>query len=92
MTNDTATPSSTKRSKIRVTLGAVGLALGGLAPLVTGIIGVWEYITKGYVISKTGELITGLSGVLMSVFFIIAGFAMMGYALWSYRRHRQRVA
>ncbi len=76
----------------RVTFGAIGLAAGGLAPLVTGLVGVWGYLTRGYFISKTGELIDGPAGILMSGVFILAGIGMIGYAIWLYRRHRQRGA
>ena len=82
----------TQYSKKRVTLGAIGLAVGGLAPLVTGLVGVWGYLTRGYFISKTGELVDGPSGILMSGFFILSGIGMMVYAIWLYRRHTQRGA
>lgn len=65
---------------------SAGLALGGLAPLVTGIIGLWGYVTRGYIISKTGDLIDGPSGLWMSVFFILVGIGMIVYAIWSCRR------
>ena len=77
---------------IRVILGAVGMMLGGLAPLATGIIGVHGYVTKGYFISRTGDHISGLSGILVSMFFILAGFAMIAYGIWKYRVFRQRSA
>ena len=80
----------TQRSKRRVKIGAIGLALGGLAPMVTGIVGVWGYITRGYFISKTGERVDGPAGILMSVFFILAGLGMIGYAIWQYRSHASR--
>jgi len=66
--------------------------LGGLAPLVTGIVGIWGYVTRGYFISKTGELISGPLGLLMSGFFIFAGLGMIVYAIWLYRRKQQRDA
>jgi len=80
------TPMS--RRKRRLIIGTVGLSLGGLAPIVTGIVGAWSYITQGYFVAKTGELIYGPIGLLSSGFFILAGTAIIGYAIWSYRKHR----
>jgi hypothetical protein len=69
----------------RQSLRAIGLALGGLAPLVTGGVGIWHYLTQGNFIAKTGERIDGPSGLLMSGFFILAGLVMIGHAIRLYR-------
>ena len=74
------------RSKRRAAWGAIGLVLGALPPVVTGIVGLWDYLTQGYFISKTGERIDGPAGIVMSGLFILAGLGMIAYALWSYRR------
>jgi len=77
---------TTNHARLKITLGTVGLILGGLAPLITGIVGIWSYAKQGYFISKTGELIDGPSGILMSGFFILAGLGMIIFAIWKYRR------
>ena len=74
-----------RHSKTRLTFATIGMIVGGLAPLATGIVGVWGYLTKGYFISKTGELIDGPAGILMSGFFILAGIGMIVYAVRRYR-------
>ena len=89
MTTDTQSGPPAQRSKIRLLLATSGLLLGSLAPLVTGIVGVRSYIMHGYFISKGGEVINGPAGILMSVFFIIAGLAMAVYAIMRYRRLKQ---
>lgn len=80
-------PRPKKYSEKQLIWGTVGLTAGGVAPLVTGIIGVWSYVYRGYIITRAGEKVTGLSGVITSVFFILAGIGLIGYALWFYRRN-----
>lgn len=78
--------SPTQHSPRRAALAAICLSLGSLAPLVTGLIGVWGYLTRGYFISKTGELVDGPLGIVVSGFFVLAGLGMIGHAIWSFRR------
>lgn len=81
-----------QRPKRKTTLGAIGLGIGGLAPLVAGILGVWGYIRRGYSISRSGEPIDGLWGVVLSGFLVLAGLGMIGYAIWLYLRSVQHTA
>ena len=45
-----------KPSRKRLALGAAGFFIGGLAPLVTGLVDMWQFLNHGYFISKTGAL------------------------------------
>jgi hypothetical protein len=81
--------STKKLSRKRAVIRALGLGLGGLAPLATGLVGMWGYATRGYFIAKTGETIDGPLGMVASGLFIFAGLCMIGYAIWSYRRKRE---
>lgn len=74
-------------SKRRVTLGAVALALGGLAPLITGAVGIHGYLTQGYFVARTGEIVSGPLGWAVCIAFILAGLGMMVLAARQYRRH-----
>ncbi len=62
------------------------MGIGGCAPLITGIVGVWGYATKGYFIAKTGELVDSPAGFIVCLFFILAGLWMIAYAIRLYRR------
>lgn len=76
-----------KLPRTRERLALVGLCLGGLAPLITGLIGLWDYVTRGYFISKTGQIVSGPSGIIVSCLFVLAGIAMIIVAVNSYRRN-----
>lgn len=78
--------SRKKLPQTRSILVLVGLCLGGLAPLATGIIGLWGYVTRGYFISKTGQIISGPIGIIVSCFFVLTGIAMIVFAILSYKR------
>ncbi len=79
--------TSTKpTSNIRKILAAVGMAIGGCAPLITGIVGIWGYATKGYFIAKTGERVDGPIGFIVCTLFILAGLWMIAYAIRLYCR------
>lgn len=71
-------------------IGAIGLSLGALAPIVTGAVGLWGYATRGYFIAKTGEMVNGPAGLVTCIFFVLAGLWMMGYAVYKYRRQTRR--
>ena len=73
-------PDSRRRSR-RFRWGGLGFAAGGLAPLVTGLVGVWSYWSKGYVVAKTGEVLEGPGSVVLSAFFVLAGLTMIGVGL-----------
>jgi len=81
-----AMPATNRSSQQKIALGVVGLGLGGLAPLVTGLIGMWSYATQGYFVSKTGDLIEGPFAMAASGVFVLLGLGMIGYAIWLYRR------
>jgi hypothetical protein len=78
-----------KPSRKRLALGAAGLFIGGLAPLVTGLIGMWQFLNHGYFISKTGDLVEGPLAMMASGMFILAGSGMIAYAIVNYRRKTQ---
>jgi hypothetical protein len=61
-----------------------GLALGGLAPFVVGIIGVWSYVVHGYVTMRNGEQDSSIVGALVSILFMLVGLAMilLGLCAW----------
>ena len=84
--------STSKRLRRRLILGTGGLILGGMAPLLTGIIGIWSYLKQGYFISKTGELIEGPSGLVISFIFVVAGLGVIVVAILKYRRVKHRNA
>ena len=73
-------------SKRRALIGSIALAVGGLAPLVTGLVGLHGYFTKGYFIAKTGQVVSGTTAWAASSVFILAGLGMMTLAAWQYRR------
>ena len=70
----------------RLLLRTIALCLGGLAPLVTGLIGFWDYATQDYFIAKNGDIVDGPIGLVVCGLFVIAGLAMIIYAIRSYRR------
>lgn len=74
-------------TRLRATLGAIGLSLGGLAPLLTGLVGVRGYLVQGYFTSRTGDRVDGPVGMVVCGFFILAGSAMIIHAIRMYRRH-----
>ncbi len=59
--------------------------MGGLAPLVAGLIGFWDYATQGYFIAKTGKIVDVPIGLAVSGLLVVAGLAMIGYAIRSYK-------
>lgn len=81
--------TSRKPSRKRLLLGTTGLCIGGLAPLVTGLIGMWQYIDQGYFISKTGDRVEGSLAFVGSGMLILAGLAVIFYAIVSFRRKSQ---
>jgi hypothetical protein len=81
--------ASKKLSRKRLALGAIGLCIGGLAPLVTGLIGMWQFHNFGYFISKTGDPVEGPLAIVASGMFILAGLGMIAYAIVTYRRKTQ---
>jgi hypothetical protein len=78
-----------KPSGKRFAIGVIGLCVGGLAPLVTGLIGMWQYLDRGYFISKSGDLVEGPLAIVGSGIFILAGLGMIAYAIVIYRRRTQ---
>jgi len=76
-----------KPSRKRLILGTIGFCIGGLAPLVTGLIGMSQYMNRGYFISKTGDPVEGPLAIVGSGMFILAGLGMIIYAIVSYRRN-----
>jgi hypothetical protein len=79
-------------SKRRIRIGAAALALGGLAPLLTGVVGLHGYFTKGLFVAKNGEVVTGVTAWIASGAFIMAGLGMIALAAWQYRRRmRHRI-
>jgi hypothetical protein len=78
-----------RKIRSRLMLGTIGLCIGGLAPLVAGLIGMWQYIDRGYFISKTGDLVEGPLAIVGSGMFILAGLGLIFYAIVSFRRKSQ---
>ncbi|MDX1378801.1 MAG: hypothetical protein R3307_08130 [Anaerolineales bacterium] len=72
----------------RLIVEVIALCIGGFAPLVTGVVGMWSFIERGYFVSKTGDLIAGPLAIFASVAFIFAGLGLIAYAIWNYRRKR----
>lgn len=77
-------------SRKRLLIEVIALCIGGLAPLVTGIVGMWGFVECGYFVSKTGDLIEGPLAVFASGAFILAGLGLITFAIWNYRRKRKR--
>ena len=78
--------ASRRPSRKRLALGAAGFCIGGLAPLVTGLTGMWQFLSRGYFITKTGGIVEGPLAIVASVVFILAGLGMIIYAIVNYRR------
>jgi len=78
--------NSNRVSRKRLAIGTIALCIGGLAPLVTGLIGMWQFLTRGYFVSKTGDLVEGPLALVASAVFIFAGLGMIAYAMVIYRR------
>ena len=78
--------ASKKPTRKRLAIATIGLCIGGLAPLVTGLVGIWQFLARGYFISKTGEPVGGLLAVVASGMFILAGLGMIAYAIADYSR------
>lgn len=70
-------------------MGSIALAIGGLAPMVTGVVGLHGYFTQGHFVAKTGQIVSGAAAWIASSVFILAGLGMMALAIWQYRRHRR---
>jgi len=81
------TDPSRPMSRRGVIIGCTGLAVGGLAPLVTGLVGLHDCLTQGYFVAKTGQIVSGAAAWIASVFFILAGLGMMALAVRWYRKH-----
>ena len=81
--------ASKKPSRKRLVLRTVGFCIGGSAPLVTGLIGMSQFLNRGYFISKTGDLVEGPLAMVASGVFILAGLGMIAYAVMNYRRQSQ---
>ena len=77
-------------SKRSLLIGSIAFAVGGLAPMATGIVGLHGYFTEGHFIAKTGQVVSGTTAWVASSVFILAGLGMMALALWQYRRHASR--
>ena len=84
--------ASKEPSRKRLVLGTIGLCIGGLAPLVTGLIGMWQFLTRGHFISKTGDLVEGPLAIVASGVFILAGLGMIAFAIVIYLRKTQAAA
>ena len=65
----------------KLTLGALGLCIGGLAPLITGFIGMRDYLAQGYFISKTGQQVEGPLAATIATSYVLMGLIMIGCAL-----------
>lgn len=74
------------RSRTGLLIGAIGLVIGGLAPLLTGLAGFWGYATQGYFIGKSGEKVDGPPGMIFCGFLVLAGLGMIICAVWLYRK------
>jgi hypothetical protein len=81
------TVSSRPPSRRGIIIGCAGLAVGGLAPLVTGLVGLHGCLTRGYFVAKTGQIVSGATAWIASAFFILVGLGMMALAVRWYRRH-----
>ena len=68
-------------------IGCTGLAVGGLAPLVTGLVGLHGCVMQGYLVAKTGQIVSGATAWIASALFILAGLGMMALAVRWYRKH-----
>ena len=66
-------------SRRSILIGSAGLTLGGLAPMVTGLKGLFDFHRQGFFIAKTGEHVDGPTGIFVCVFFVLAGSGMIGY-------------
>ena len=86
MDNDQTNPSR-PMSRRGVIIGCTGLAVGGLAPLVTGLVGLHDCLTQGYFVAKTGQIVSGATAWIASAFFVLAGLGMMALAVRWYRKH-----
>jgi ABC-type transport system involved in multi-copper enzyme maturation permease subunit len=77
-------------SKRRLLIGSIALAVGGLAPMMTGVVGLYGYFTQGYFISRSGQNVSGTTAWVSSSIFVLAGLGMMAIALWQYRKRTGR--
>ena len=84
--NDKTDPSR-PISRRGIIIGCTGLAVGGLAPLVTGLVGLHGCVTQGYFVAKTGQIVSGATAWIASALFILAGLGMMALAVRWYRKH-----
>ena len=74
-------------SKRRTTFGALALGSGGLAPMVTGAIGMRDLLEQGYFAAKSGGIVSGATGWIACGLLIRAGLGVMVLSLRQYRRH-----
>jgi hypothetical protein len=74
-------------SRRRILVGSTALAVGGLAPLATGLVGLHGCLTQGHFVAKTGQIVSGATAWIASAAFIVAGLGMMALAVYQYRKH-----
>jgi hypothetical protein len=73
-------------TKRRITIGAAALALAGLAPLLTGAVGIHDLLKQGHFVAKNGAIVAGPIAWIASSLLILAGLGMVAFALRQYRR------
>lgn len=85
MEND-ETPRSKPLPGLGLMIGCTGLAIGGLAPLITGLVGLQDCLTQGFFVAKTGQIVSGATAWINSIAFILAGLGMMALAAYQFRK------
>jgi hypothetical protein len=78
-------------TKRRITIGAAALALGGLAPLLTGAVGIHDLLKQGHFVAKNGAIVSGATAWIASLLLILAGLGMMALASRQYRRMKSEL-
>ena len=73
-------------SRRRIVIGCTALAVGGLAPMATGLVGLRGCLTQGYFVAKTGQIVSGATAWIASAAFVLAGLGMMALARYQYRK------
>ena len=72
-------------TKRRIMIGTAAPALGGLAPLLTGAVGIHDLLKQGHFVAKNGAIVAGPIAWISSSLFISAGLGMVAFAIRQYR-------
>lgn len=77
---------SRQRAHWRVVAYSIAMTIIGGLPIALSAIGLWNYMERGHVLSRTGERMHE-ARVWIYGLYILIGVSVIGHAVRYYRRH-----